>query len=296
MIPRIPFGRTGHNSSRLIFGAAALGDVSQAEADKVLEIIHTAGINHIDVAASYGDAEDRLAPFLQDHRPQFFVASKTADRDGDSARRSIERSLERMQIDHLDLLQFHNLAQDEDWTQVMAPGGALEAAIKAREEGLIKSIGVTGHGTRICEMHLKSLAHFDHASVLAPYNYSMMQDATYAREFEELYALCQDRGVAMQTIKAIAKRRWRDDDTSSRRSWYEPFRDEGIIERAVHFVLRRDKLFLNTSSDTSLLPKIITAAESFNEGVSDDLDAQVIADNAVSEPLFVRGVIDDVVA
>lgn len=296
MIPRIPFGRTGHDSSRLIFGAAALGDVTQAEADKVLDTILAAGINHIDVAASYGDAEDRLAPFLQDHRGQFFVASKTGDRDGDTARKSIERSLERMQIDQLDLLQFHNLAQDEDWDEVMAPGGALDAAIKARDEGLIRYIGVTGHGTRICEMHLKSLARFDYASILAPYNYRMMQDSTYAREFEELYALCQERGVAMQTIKSIAKRRWREDDTSTRRSWYEPFRDEGIIERAVHFILRRDKLFLNTSSDTSLLLKLFAAVESFNVGVADDLDAQVIADNAVSEPLFVRGVIDDVVA
>jgi len=296
MIPRIPFGHTGHVSSRLIFGAAALGDVTQAEADKVLDTVLGAGINHIDVAASYGDAEDRLAPFLQDHRGQFFVASKTGDRDGDKARKSIERSLERMQIEHMDLLQFHNLAQDEEWDEVMAPGGALDAAIKARDEGLIKYIGVTGHGTRICEMHLKSLARFDFASILAPYNYSMMQDATYAREFEHLYALCQDRGVAMQTIKSIAKRRWRDDDKSTRRSWYEPFRDERIIERAVHFVLRRDKLFLNTSSDASLLLPLIAAAESFNEGVADDLDAQVIADNAVSEPLFVRGVIDDVVA
>lgn len=294
MIPTMPFGRTGHNSSRLIFGAAALGDVTQDEADKVLESILNAGINHIDVAASYGDAEDRLAPFLQDHRDTFFVASKTGDRDAATARRSIERSLERMQIDQMDLLQFHNLAQDEDWDTVMAPGGALEAAVKARDEGLIKHIGVTGHGTRICEMHLKSLARFDFESVLAPYNYRMMQDPIYAREFEELYALCEQRGVAMQTIKSIARRRWRDDDTSSKHSWYEPFRDDSIIERAVHFVLRRDKLFLNTSSDTSLLPLLFAAVESFNQGVADDLDAQVAADNEASEPLFIRGVIDDV--
>jgi aryl-alcohol dehydrogenase-like predicted oxidoreductase len=298
MIPKIPFGRTGHDSSRLIFGAAALGDVTQAEADEVLDTILKAGINHIDVAASYGDAEDRLAPFLQDHRNSFFVASKTADRDGTAARRSIERSLQRMQIEQMDLLQFHNLAQDEDWDTVMAPGGALEAAIKARDEGLIRHIGVTGHGTRICEMHLKSLARFDFESVLAPYNYSLMQDATYALEFEQLYALCEQRGVAMQSIKSIAMRRWRNGnvDHPQRRSWYEPFRDDDVIERAVHFVLRRDRLFLNTSSDTSLLPKLFAAVESFNHGVADDLDARVAADNAVSEPLFVRGVIDDVVA
>ena len=295
MIPRIPFGSTGHKSSRLIFGAAALGDVTQVEADTILDTIFTAGINHIDVAASYGNAEDRLAPFLQDHRDQVFVASKTGDRDGNAARRSIEQSLKRMQIEQMDLLQFHNLAQDKDWDEVMAPGGALDAAVKARDEGLIKHIGVTGHGTRICEMHLKSLKRFNFASVLAPYNYSMMQDYTYAREFEELYALCQDRGVAMQTIKSIAKRRWRDDDTTLHRSWYEPFRNPSAIERAVHLVLRRDKLFLNTSSDTTLLPHFFAAVESFNNGVSSELDALITEDNAVSEPLFIRGVIDDVV-
>jgi aryl-alcohol dehydrogenase-like predicted oxidoreductase len=296
MIPRIAFGRTGHQSSRLIFGAAALGDVTQEQADKVLETILQAGINHIDVAASYGNAEDRLAPFLQDHRKQFFVASKTGDRDGDAARRSIERSLQRMQIEQMDLLQFHNLAQDTEWDEVMAPGGALEAAIRARDEGLIRYIGVTGHGTRICEMHLKSLARFDFASILAPYNYSMMQEATYAREFEQLYALCQQKSVAMQTIKSIAMRRWPDADTAQRRSWYEPFRDAGVIERAVHFVLRRKDLFLNTSSDTRLLPELFAAVASFSNGIAEDLDAQVAADNAFSEPLFVRGVIDDVVA
>jgi aryl-alcohol dehydrogenase-like predicted oxidoreductase len=294
MIPRLPFGRTGHNSSRIIFGAAALDGMQQAKADKVIDMVIQAGVNHIDVAASYGDAEDRLAPFLQDHRAKVFIASKTGDREGVAARKSIERSLERMQIEQLDLIQFHNLAQDADWDIVMSPGGALEAAIQARDEGLVKHIGVTGHGTRIAEMHLKSLAKFDFASVLAPYNYNMMLEETYSREFEELYALCEEKGVAVQTIKAIAKRRWRDDDKSQRSSWYEPYRDDDVIERAVHFVLKRDRLFLNTTSDTTLLPKIFAAVESFSNGVVDNLDAQVAADNAEGEPLFVRGISDDV--
>lgn len=294
MIPKLPFGRTGHHSSRIIFGAAALSRMRQEEADNVIDMVMQAGINHFDVAASYGDAEDRLAPFMQDHRDEVFIASKTGDRDGGAARKSIERSLERMRIEQLDLIQLHNLAQDADWDIVMSPGGALEAAIKAKDEGLVKHIGVTGHGTRIAEMHLKSLARFDFASVLAPYNYTMMLEDTYAREFEELYALCEKKGVAIQTIKAIAKRRWRDDDVSPKFSWYEPYRDDAVIERAVHFVLRRDKLFLNTTSDTTLLPKIFAAVESFNNGIADDLDARVAADNAEGEPLFVRGVLDDV--
>lgn len=295
MIPTLPFGRTGHDSSRIIFGAAALGGMRQARADSTIEIVRDAGINHFDTAASYGDSELRLADFLQDHRNDIFLASKTGDRNGSDARASIERSLERMQIDHIDLIQFHNLAQDADWETVMSEGGALEAAIKAQEEGLVKHIGVTGHGTRIAEMHLKSLARFDFASVLLPYNYLQMQEARYRNEFEELYALCQEKGVAMQTIKSIAKRRWREDDESPRFSWYEPHRDDDIIERAVHFVLKREGLFLNTTSDARLLPKIFAAAESFNHGVSDHLDAEVASDNSGdAEPLFIRGQTDDV--
>ena len=296
MIPTHPFGKTGHQSSRIIFGAAALGGMRQEKADSTIDMVRKAGINHFDTAASYGDSELRLGDFLQDHRRDVFLASKTGDRDGAGARRSIEQSLERMRIDQLDLIQFHNLAQDSDWDTLMAPGGALEAAKKAKEEGLVKFIGVTGHGNRIAEMHLKSLAEYDFASVLLPYFHSMMQDDQYRAEFETLYKLCVDKGVAIQTIKAIAKRRWREDDASPKFSWYEPYRDEDIIERAVHFVLRREHLFLNSSSDATLLPRIIAAAESFNEGVAEDLDDLVAEDNASEgESLFVRGISDDVV-
>jgi aryl-alcohol dehydrogenase-like predicted oxidoreductase len=161
MIETIPFGSTGHNSSRILFGAAALGGMKQSKADSVIELVRRYGVNHFDVAASYGDAELRLADFLQDSRDDVFLASKTGDRTADAARASIERSLNRMQVSQLDLIQFHNLAQVEDWDTVMAKGGALEAAIKAKEEGLVRFIGVTGHGTKIAEMHLKSLSHVD---------------------------------------------------------------------------------------------------------------------------------------
>ena len=294
MIPTYPFGNTGHDSTRILFGAAALGGMRQEKADSTLDLIRSAGINHIDTAPVYGDSELRLADFLKSHRDEFFLATKTADRIGDDARRSLETSLERMQVDQVDLIQFHNLAQDADWNTVMSPGGALEAAIKAREEGLVRFIGVTGHGTRIAEMHLKSLARFDFASVLLPYNFFMIQDERYAEEFETLYKLCQEKGVAMQTIKSIAKRRGREDDESPRRSWYEPHRDDDVIERAVHFVLRREGLFLNSTSDATLLPRIIAAVESFTEGVAEDLDNLVAEDNTEGEPLFVRGVSDDV--
>ena len=295
MIPTCAFGRTGHESSRVIFGAAALGGMRQEKADTTLELVRNAGINHIDTAASYGDSELRLADFLQSYRDEIFLATKTGDRDGDGARSSLERSLERMEVDSVDLIQFHNLAQNDQWETAMGPGGCLEAAIRAREEGLVRYIGVTGHGTRIAEMHLKSLVQFDFASVLLPYNYTMMREARYMKEFNTLYDVCHERGVAVQTIKAVAKRRWREGDPSPRFSWYEPFRTDDVIERAVHFVLAREALFLNSTSDATLLPKIFAAAESFNVGVADDLIEQVVLDNEdEGEALFVRGLFDDV--
>jgi aryl-alcohol dehydrogenase-like predicted oxidoreductase len=296
MIPTMPFGRTGHNSTRLLFGAAALGGMRQEKADSVLEMVMQAGINHFDVAASYGDAELRLAPFLKDHRNDIFLATKTGDRKGSEARASIERSLTRMEVDQIDLIQFHNLAQDADWEIAMGEGGALEAAIAAQEEGLVRFIGVTGHGTRIAEMHLKSLARYDFASVLLPYNHSMMQEATYASEFEQLYALCAEKSVAMQTIKSIARRRWREDDPSPKFSWYEPLREDEPLTRAVHWVLRRQNLFLNTTSDATLLPKIFAAVDSFDPDGVAELDQAVAQDASGQEiePLFVRGASDDV--
>jgi aryl-alcohol dehydrogenase-like predicted oxidoreductase len=290
------FGNTGHQSTRILFGAAALGAMRQEKADSVLQMVMDAGINHIDVAASYGEAELRLASFLQDHRQDFFLATKTGDRTHDAARASIERSLERMQVQQLDLIQFHNLSKDHEWDVAMGPGGALEAAVAARDEGLVRFIGVTGHGTRIAEMHLKSLAAFDFTSVLLPYNYMEMQDERYATEFNELYALCAEKGVAMQTIKSIARRRWREDDDSPKFSWYEPIREDDALRRAVHWVLRRPGLFLNSSSDATLLPKIIQAAEEFKPDEVNELEQQVTADAAGQEmePLFERGVTDDV--
>jgi aryl-alcohol dehydrogenase-like predicted oxidoreductase len=296
MIEKIPFGRTGHHSSRILFGAAALGGMRQEKADAVLSMVRDYGINHFDVAASYGDAELRLAPFLQDHRDEVFLATKTGDRSRDGAMASIERSLERLQVEQLDLIQFHNLAQEADWAQVMGKGGALEAAVAARDQGLVRFIGVTGHGTKVADMHLRSLAHFDFAAILLPYSHTSMLDAQYAASFEKLYLQCQQKGVAIQTIKAIARRRWRDDDEAKRFSWYEPIREEAALRRAIHWVFRRPGLFLNSSSDATLLQMIFAAAADFDSSQVEGIEAAVAADVAAleQEPLFVRDVLDDV--
>jgi aryl-alcohol dehydrogenase-like predicted oxidoreductase len=297
MIEQLDFGRTGHTSSRVIFGAAALAVMRQERADAVLATLLEFGVNHIDTAASYGDSELRLAPWLGKHRGDVFLASKTGDRDGDAARTSLERSLERLQVQQLDLIQLHNLTDEAGWQRAMAPGGALEACGAARDEGLVRFIGVTGHGTLAPAMHLRSLERFDFDSVLVPYTWAMMQNAEYARDFERLLDLCGERNVAVQTIKSIARRRWREDDPSPRYSWYEPLRDPAALRRAVHWVLARPGVFLNSSSDATLLRPVLEAAAESAGGAAapisePDLMQDVLAHEI--EPLFVRGVSDGI--
>ncbi len=196
MIPTLPFGSTGHQSARLIFGAAALARASQAEADAGLERLCAAGLNHIDVAASYGDAEVRLAPWLRSHRAEVFLASKTGERDYAGAREQLRRSLERLGVEQLDLIQLHNLVKPEEHERAFAEDGALRALVEARDEGLVRFIGVTGHGTRVAGMHLESLHLFPFDSVLLPYNYAMLQNSEYAADFARLLEVCRERGVA----------------------------------------------------------------------------------------------------
>jgi len=290
MIAREPFGSTGHESSRTIFGAAALWAMKQERADRLLDLLFEYGVNHIDVAASYGDAELRVGAWMKRHRGEFFLATKTGERTYAAARDSIQRSLERLQTDHVDLLQLHNLVEPEEWEQALSAGGAIEAAVEAREAGLVRFIGVTGHGTRIPSMHLRSLERFAFDSVLLPYNFTMMSDPEYASNFDRVDELCRSRGVAVQTIKALARRRWRD-DTAPRFSWYEPIRDLSALARNVHWVLSRPGVFLNTSSDATILPDILAAAAAAAESPESPESRQMEADAARLgiEPLFEAG-------
>lgn len=286
-----PFGRTGHDSTRLLFGAAALGGMSQSRADETLAVLRAAGINHIDTAASYGDSELRLQPFLADHRADYFLATKTGERTGDAARRELELSLERLGVDHVDLIQLHNLVEPDEFETAHGPGGAVEALVKARDEGLVRFIGVTGHGVRIADMHQRSLDRFDFDSVLLPYNHLMMQNAAYAESFEQLVARCATANVAVQTIKSVARRRWPAESTEPHYAWYQPLPAGDALRRGVAFVLNRPGLFLNTSSDARLLPAIIDAATSdlpmpsstdLDQDVA-ELDMSVLFDGAALE-------------
>jgi aryl-alcohol dehydrogenase-like predicted oxidoreductase len=285
MIERAPFGATGHDSSRLIFGAAALGAVSKADADRALEVLLEHGINHIDVAASYGNAELRIASWLRRFPGSFFVATKTGERSYRAAREEIRRSLNRLGVDRVDMIQLHNLVDVIDWETALAADGALEAALEAREEGLVRFIGVTGHGLSVPEMHRRSLERFSFDSVLLPYNYVQMQDARYAETLEAVAAVCAERNVALQTIKSLARRRW-DGRTATAATWYEPLREQADIDLAVHWVLGRPEAFLLTSGDVALLPRLLDAAERFERRPSDEqMDA--LAARAEAEPLFV---------
>jgi len=259
VIAKAPFGSTGHESTRTIFGAAALGAVTQAEADRTLELILERGVNHVDTAASYGDSELRLAPWLAHHRDEVFLATKTGEREFAAAREEIRRSLDRLGVDHVDLIQLHNLVDVIEWETALREGGALEAAIEARDEGLVRFIGVTGHGLTVARMHLRSLERFPFDSVLAPYSYIQLQDEHYAADFEELSALCVERGVAVQTIKAITLAPW-DGREQTAGTWYEPLTEQDDIDLAVHWVLGRPGVFLNTVGDITLLPKVLDAA------------------------------------
>jgi aryl-alcohol dehydrogenase-like predicted oxidoreductase len=260
MLPVAAFGRTGHRSTRVLFGAAALGGMSQETADRTLALVHGRGVNHIDTAASYGASEDRLRPFLAQHRHEVFLATKTGERTGDAARAELERSLERMGVDHVDLVQLHNLVEPDEWDVAFGDDGAVAALARARDEGLVRFLGVTGHGVRIAGMHRRSLDRFDFDSVLLPYNFTMLQRPDYRPDVEALLAMCAERQVAVQTIKSIARRRW-DDGPSGHFSWYEPLTDTEAIERAVRYVLADPQLFLNTTSDARLLPAVLDAAE-----------------------------------
>ena len=285
MIPIQPFGRTGHESTRLLFGAAAIGNVSQEEADQTMELIREHGINHIDTAASYGDAELRLGPWMETHREEFFLATKTGERTRAKASNEIQRSLERLRTDHVDLIQLHNLVDEDEWRTAFSAGGVLEAVVEAKQDGLVRFIGVTGHGVTVARQHLRSLQEYPFDSVLLPYNFPMSRNARYVADFEELVAVCVDRGVALQTIKAITRGPWGDHEPTAN-TWYEPLTDQDAIDTAVGWVLGRDGVFLNTVGDTHLLPKVIDAAERFTQRPNDEQMRKLEAAFGL-EPLFV---------
>lgn len=259
-IERRIFGRTGHESSAVIFGAAALARADEETADRVLELLLRYGVNHIDTAARYGESELRVGRWMDQHRDRFFLATKTGERDYAGARDGIARSLERLRTDRIDMIQLHALVHPDEWERALGPGGALEACIEARAAGKVRFIGVTGHGWTVAAMHRRSLARFDFDSILMPWNWVAARHPTYAGDFERTAALAAERNVAIQTIKGIARGPWAAGATRDRTTWYQPLEGMDDIRPSVHWVLSRPGVFLCSAGDIGLLPLVLEAA------------------------------------
>jgi len=281
----LPFGRTGHHSSRVIFGGAALSRVTQDVADRTLEILLEYGVNHIDVAASYGHAELRVQPWLRREPNRFFLATKTGRRRADEAREELHRSLDRLGVDHVDLWQLHNLADPIEWDTALSPGGALEAAVQARDEGLVRFIGVTGHGAQIAANHRRSLERFDFDSVLLPYNRPTMRLPYYAENFNALLDTCRQRQVAVQTIKAVARAPWLGRQRSAA-TWYEPFTEQADIDPPVWCALGEETVFLNSVGDVDILPRFLDAASRY-QGRPSEAEMDALFERLQPQPIFV---------
>ena len=282
MIEKLPFGRTNHLSTRTLFGAAALGHVTQAEADRSMELLLEYGVNHIDTAASYGEAELRLGPWMETHRDRFFLATKTGERTYEKARDQIRDSLKRLRTSHIDLIQLHAVIEDDEWETAFSEDGALKAAIEARDEGLVSYIGITSHSLRAPMMHLRSLEQFDFDSVLLPCNYMLMQNPQYAADFDALIAVCKQRNVAIQLIKTAQRRPW-GDRPRSRSTWYEPFETQDLMDTAIHWALAHPGVFINTAGDINILPMILDAASRYdprNAPTEEQMQALVAASEA----------------
>ena len=285
MISKQTFGRTGHASTRLLFGSYALNRATQAEADHVLELLLEYGVNHIDTAPMYGNAEKRIGPWMEKHRGDFFIATKTRKRTYREAWVGLQCSLERLGVDYVDLWQMHGLTSLAGWERAMGPGGALEAFIEAREKGLVRFLGVTGHGIHAPAMHLRSLERFDFDAVMLPYNYTLMQNPQYAADFQSLITRCRERHVAAQAIKSIARWPCRGRSQTYNTYFYEPLEDQAAIDKAVHWVLGCPDIFLITAGDMQLMPKVLDAATRFAARPA-DAEMGALVDELDMRPVF----------
>ena len=284
MIPTLTFGRTGHQSTRTIFGGAAFWDTPQKDVDAAMDVLLENGVNHVDTAASYDHSQALLGDWIRRNGRPFFLATKTGERTRQAAYDDIRRSLDLLHVDQVDLIQLHALHEEPGWTVALGPDGALEAAIQAREEGLVRFIGVTGHGVPVPTFHLRSLEKFDFDSVLLPHNYVMMQNPLYAQNFERLLEVCRERNVAVQTIKGITRSPW-NDAQRNRATWYRPLEEPADIELAVHWIFGHPQVFLNTAADLVLMPRVLKAAHAYTARPTDE-QMQALIDRLKMEPLF----------
>jgi aryl-alcohol dehydrogenase-like predicted oxidoreductase len=283
-IRKSPFGNTGHLSSRAIFGSVSLRYSREEEAEQVLKTLLEYGVNHIDTAPRYGDAEICVGKWMKRYRDRFFLATKVDQSSYKEAKEQLHRSLDRLQTDHVDLLQVHNLTDVVFRELAMGPEGTFELLREAKEEGLTRFIGITGHGAQAPLMHMQSLERFRADSVLLPCNYLMMQIPQYRENFAQLVSCCKDKGIAVQTIKAAARGLW-GDKSRNHITWYEPLSDQNSINNAVHWVMGHNDTFLITTGDMEVLPKFLTAVASFVEPPAEDEMNRLVRERGMT-PLF----------
>lgn len=284
MISKQSFGRSGHLSTQTILGAAAFYSANQNETDTMMELALSYGINHVDVAASYGVAEDRLGDWIRRHGRPFFLATKAKERTADKAMEELHRSLERLNVDYVDLWQFHGLVDPNEWEIAMGPGGILEAAIEARRQGLVRFIGVTGHGLQTAKMHCRSLEFFDFDSVLLPYSFILAQNPSYQSDVKKLLSICHSRQVAVQTIKAVTRSPW-GDEPHTHNTWYRPIEDPVEVDLAVHWVLGQEGLFLNTAADARILSMTLDSAVRY-QSIPSSVEMESQITRLEMKPLF----------
>jgi predicted aldo/keto reductase-like oxidoreductase len=271
-------------STLVIFGSFAIGKVTQKEADAVMEQLLEHGVNHIDVAPSYHNAELRLGPWLEKHRDRFFLGCKTTMRDRGQAREELHRSLERLRVDSFDLYQLHAVTTIEELDKCFAPGGAMEAILKARDEGLTRHIGITSHGLQAPAVELAALERFDFDSVLFPLNFKLWSDPTFRQDATALLQVASERDVGTMVIKTFARGPW-GEQKQRYHTWYQPFDEAESVERALRFTLSQPVTGAISAGDAQLLPMILDAAERF-QPMSDAEQADLLATAASYEPIF----------
>lgn len=280
------FGRTGHMSTLAVFGAAAFWEIGQAQADEVMELILSHGVNHIDVAPSYGQAEERVGSWLARQRERFFLGCKTMERARAGAAAEMRRSLKRLQVEAFDLYQIHAITTMQELDEVTRAGGALEAIVEARSAGLTRYIGITGHGWESPVIFQEALRRFDFDSVLFPLNFIQFADPVYRQNAEELIRLCREKDVATMVIKSIARGPW-GEKPKTHTTWYEPFSDLAHIQQAVNFALSQEVSAICTAGDITVLPRVLEACENFKPLSEADQEI-LVASASKFEPLFPR--------
>lgn len=281
-------GRLGHMSSVLIYGGASLVEVPDEEADRSIELALDAGINHFDTAADYGDSELHLGRWMPRIRERIFLATKTGDRTAAGAYESIRRSLERLRVERVDLIQLHAVGDLEDLDRATGPGGAIEGAIRAQEEGLVGGIGITGHGMGAPATHLEALRRFPFDTVITPYNYRLAQYEAYQRDFEALLGEIRAQDVGLRVIKSVARNLWKSSEAAPYTTWYEPMDEQRHVTAAVAFVLARPEVAgVCTAGDVRLLPLFVEAERQMRSLSAEDIDAELSSVTEYESP-FVR--------